>query len=336
MPFALRRFMGSRTCPINDTKTVLVQAVGHGEMAGRIQGTVRVVSLPSYNQASIYTSIFGNIEFNASLMFVPWNIAASYTPTVDSPPSLPAKTEDWDKLMKRLLLVYGSTSSEFYASDPDNPNKLALEDSPRNERDDSGDDKNKERVSDPDLGLGPTGLLRLYNSEQLLANTSKLDLSKDISSPSYSSETSLQDAVFSSAIDFNTDLNVSGPGFLIFSITRYNTQATPGYATSYGNDDGVTPAVPNADRIRFLNAYFNGDMTRVKDIIADRTSVLGQYARAFLFRGDTAVHPISDSSEPIVGSLWQDDSPLRPNDILVTCKLAMPFSTPYTIIPELL
>lgn len=338
MPFALRRFVGSRTCPINSVKTVRVDSIGHGEMIGRIQGTVRVVSLPSFNNSSIYTSIFGTLEYNASLFFIPWSVAASYTPTVDSLPSIPQTTQDFDTLMQRLILVYGSTSSEFYGSDPDNPNKLALEDSPKNERGSTETD-NRERVADPDLGLGPVGILRLFNTERLIANTSKLDLSKDITSPAYSSETSLQDAIFSDSVDFNTDLNVSGPGFLIFCVTRYNPAVSPGYACAYGSDSGITPAVSDADRRRFLNAYFNGDMLRVKSILADQTSVLGSYARGMLFRGDVSIHPISEQTDPLVGSLWTGaypDSPIRPNDIEVTCKYACPYQTPYTIAPDLL
>ena len=333
----MRRFFGSRVVPINDVKTIMVVPIGSGETIGRIQGTVRVVSLPSYNNASMYTSVFGNLEYNASLFYVPWNVAASYTPTVDATPSIPQSIADFDKLMKRLVLVYGSTSSEFYASNPDEAtgNKLDLTDKPTEQKGTSTSD-NKEAVLDTELGLGPQGILRLYNSERLIANTSKLDLSKDITSPSYSSETSLQDAIFSDVLDYNTNLNVSGSGFLIFLITRYNTTTTSGYACTYGSESGVTPAVSDSDRRRFLNAYFNGDMLRVKSMLADPTSQIGAYARTMLFRGDTSITPISDSSEPIVGTLFADDSPIRPNDIRVTCKLAMPVSTPYTIAPDLL
>lgn len=330
----MRRFFGSRVCPVNDVKTVAVAPIFSGETAGRINGTIRIISLPSYQNASLYTSIYGTLEYNASMYYVPWSVAASYTPTVDAAPAIPASIADFDKLMKRLVLVYGSTSNEFYASNPDaaTGDKLDLTDKPTGEK---GSD-NTDAVVDTELGYGPLGIRRIYNSERLLGSTSKLDLSKDISSPAYSSDTTLQDCVFQDNIDLDMDLNLSGNGFLIFCITRYNTSPSPGYACTYGSEPDVTPAVPDADRIRFLNAAFNGDMLRCKSILADPTSILGQYARTVMFEGDTSIHPISDSSEPLVGTLFDDDSPIRPNDLRVTIKCAMPFQTPYTIAPELL
>lgn len=337
MPFALRRFMGSRMCPINDVKTVMVQPVFKHETVGKIQGTIRSVSLPSYNNLSLYTSIFGTLDVNYSLFFVPWSVAATYTPTVDSVPSIPASIADFDKLMKRLVLVYGSTSNEFYSGNPDEATgtKLDLEKSPKNEKG-TGADDNTEAVSDTELGLGPEGILRLYNSERFLMSTAKTDVGKTISSPDYSSDTSINDVTFIDNVDIDLPLNVAGDGFLIFCVTRYNTQATAGYACTYGSEPGVTPAITNEDRIRFLNSAFRGDMLRVKTMLADPTSILGQFARSVMFEGDTSVHPISDAANPVVGTLWTDDSPIRPNDILVNVKFALPFSTPYTIAPDFL
>ena len=74
------------------------------ETIGRIQGAVRIVSLPGANDASIYTSIYDTLEYNASLFFVPWNVAASYVSDVDVVPSIPQSITDFDKLTKRLGL----------------------------------------------------------------------------------------------------------------------------------------------------------------------------------------------------------------------------------------
>lgn len=318
----------------------MVMPVFAGETVGRIQGTVRSVSLPSYNNASIFSSIYGTLDINYSLFFIDWRVAASYTPTVDAVPSVPQTVADFDTLMKRLVLVYGSTSSEFYGSNPDEAtgNKLDLEDSPKEDRG-TGSNDNKEAVADTELGLGPTGIIRLYNSERFLSSTSKLDVGKDLGSdsPDYApANSNLQDCVFQDNIDINMDLNVSGNGFLIFLVTRYNTEATAGYACSYGSEAGVTPAIADTDRRRFLSAAFNGDQLRVKSILADPTSQLGKYARALMFRGDTSVHPLSDTATPSLANVWSDSNVIRPNNVLVNCKFALPYQTPYTIAPDLL
>lgn len=176
-------------------------------------------------------------------------------------------------------MVYDSTSNEFYASNPDEATgtKLDLEDLPKETHGD-GSNQNEEPIVDTELGLGPQGITRLYNSERFISSTAKLDLGKDLGTdkPDYSpsSDSTLQDCEFRDNIDFNTDLNVARLGFLVFCIAHYNTQATAGYACSYGAESGITPSVSNSDRIRFLNAAFNGDMVRVKEILKETTANL--------------------------------------------------------------
>ena len=341
MPFRLPRYMGVRNCKAGDTTCVAVHAIGHGESLGRIEGTLRAVSLPEIDGAATYTSPFAWLDINYTCLFVPFNVAITYTKTVEDQPHVPITQAEWDQLAERLILSYGLTgSNQYYGGNPDAAAaNQDLNKSVKKSRGtaDSATDTDEAVAAEAEVGLGPH-VMRLYNSERWLTSTSKLDLFKNLTDNAYGSSSdsdSLQDCVFQDNLDIDIMANVSGPGFVLFVVTRYKVDAVSGFACSYGKEDSAE-VVSDADRRRCLNAFFAGDQLRIRSMLSDKTSVTGDYIRTLLFGGDVNINPVTDAANPVLGQLWTNDNPVRKNDVMVGVKLGFPMSTPYTIEPTLL
>ena len=340
MPFAQPRAMGSRLCPIGQTSTIMVQAIPKGATMGKINGVVRAVSLPDVNGATTYASPFGSIEWNLFGLYVPYEVACTYTETVDSKPGVPDNVQDWDNLTERLILNYGLVGgSEYFGANPDAAaGQLDLRKSPAQK---SGDTDSNTETNDAlvntEIGLGPMGILRAFNYERLITSVAPLNLSKTVSTPGAQNlSTSLWDLVYMDNIDLDHDLNFRGPGFFILAVQRFKVAASRGYACSFSKEN-TNDVVSDSDRRRALNILFTGDMLRVKSMLSDPTSQIGDYIRTLLWYGDVSLNPVASSTNSIAGQMWPDgESSVRPNDIIVTCKYATPMSVPYEIQPDLM
>ena len=339
MPYAIPRYMASRVCKVGETSTLMVQAIPKGATIGKINGVVRVVSTLDVNGATSLPTPFGTVEYNLFALYVPYDVAATYTETVDSKPGVPDNVQDWDNLTERLILNYGLVGgSEYFGANPDGAaGQLDLRKSPAQK---SGDTDSNTETNDAlvntEIGLGPMGVRRFFNFERFITSTTPLNISKTITTPGSIPSTSLNDLLYSDNIDLDQTIGASGPGFFILGVQRFKVAASRGYACSFSKEN-TNDVVSDADRRRALNILFTGDMLRVKSMLSDPTSQVGDYIRTLLWYGDVSLNPVSASNNSILGQMWPDgESTVRANDIVVSCKYACPMSVPYEIQPDLM
>ena len=338
MPFRLTRHMLGRVCPAASVKTLYVAPVHKGETLGKLNGVLRLVSTPDVAGVTTYTSPFGALEYNLSMLFVPFSVAATYQTDLESQPHVPESVAEWDSLMQKLILTFGSTAnSQMYGGSADNADDLDMSKDPTGER----GTENTEPAVKPDYpSLGPQGVMRVWNRETFLMSGTKIDagfsLTSAAATSAYTSNRSISDMVYQAAHDLDMDIGLSGPGYLVLICTRYKPASKLGYAASYGAEGGETGTLAAGDRIRINNALANGDAIRIKEILKDRSTIESQYLRTILFEGDSSVQPLDDTNNPSLSAMWADNNIWRQNDIAIAGKLILEFSTPYTLVPDLM
>ena len=339
LAFRLTRHLYNRVCPVADVKNIFTLPVYKGEIIGKVNGQMKLVSTPNTGSATAVASPFGCIEYNFGIYYIPWSIAASYTSAPNVQPAVPASVTQFDSLMKKLILTFGSNAnSQFYGGNPDASGDNLDLSKDKTEQDGAGSADNSDPIVQPDYpALGPTGVLRLHNAERMLMSMSRLDATVNVTSNAYTGDAKINDVVFSDKMDIDFNFNIGGPGYVIGCITRHNPVADLGYWFSYGVETHhASSAIAAGDRIRIQNALMNGDMLRIKEILKDRTTALSQYLRAGLFEGDVSTEPLTEADNPIVYGMWQDGSVFRKNDVIAAAKLMVEYSTPYTIVPDLM
>lgn len=336
--------MTIRSVPAPGAVALAVLPVGHGETVGRLNGSMRIVSLPEANNQASYISPFGFLEWNYAIFGVPWRIAATYSHNIDASPEVPGSQADWDAFCKRLILTYQGTSNDYYGANPDDTENLDMRAPAGKELGDKtdGTKDSEPLIEQAEMGLGPQGLVRFMSDERWLMSGTRSTIGANVNSPSYSSSDNLDDVNFLDSIDLNATINWSGPGFVVLCAYRYKVDATPGFAASYGPNENIpvsgSPPTPVAlaDKRRIFGAYYNGDYHRLRKIIADPASDIGSYMRTLLFSGDVNINSLNSTNNPLVSTLFNDNNAVRSNDLLIGVKLAAPMQTPYTVDPAFL
>lgn len=340
MYYRMPRFQRVRSCPSAHATCMFAELVGKNEMVGKIRGTLRSESLPQVGNIATYTSPWGIIPVSYVGLTVPVEVVSRFTATPDDLPHVPASIAEWDDLAMKLVLTFGSTGdSQYFAGNADaaadnlNLTKSIKKDSGTTDTDTTTDEPIAGAV-DPHT-MGPMGIRRWLAIDHFLRSSSKLDLSKTISSPQYSTDTTVQDAIFTDDMDIDVPLSASGPAYVMFIVLRYDTDPVTGFFTS-STKENANETLSDADRRKIHSMLVTGDQLGIRAHIADKTSSLGDAIRTYLFAGDLSVEPITDAANPVVGPLFSDNNIIRKNTLLTAMQYELTLSTPYNFAPDLL
>lgn len=345
MGFRIPRHMSVRTCESDSTAVLNVIPVGDSEVLGQVTGALHALSVPEIGNAALYTSPFGFLEYNIYGLWVPTLIAQTFAHNPTDVPKIPSSQAEWDLLFRRLLFEWGTDGNEYYGANPDGSTttydtiknvfvRRHGDTDTANTADSQDTDTTQEPASGPGLGeqgYGPQGVKRLYSSERWLKASAPTTITAATAS---FSNAALNDAVYSDSLDFDIMCNCHGSGFFILGALRYATAPTEGFAASYGAGEDATAQISVADKVRAMNAFHTGDIMRVKYLLTQDTTAVGDYLRSLMFGGDVNIKKIT-ASDIIMNSLWTEKSPVRPNKMLIGTKLAAPTSTPYAILPSI-
>lgn len=357
------RHIGIRWVGEDEAKALVVLPILPGEDLGQIRCPVLGFSAPAVAGGWAYSGPMAFLEGNIYTVFVPYNVAATYTKTLGLV-GLPSTTPEFDTLYRRLLYEFGTDGNEYYGANPDD---AAAYDPVRSlwfRRGDNTDPTPAGATQDPHDGarqdeplltpngtMGPTGVIRLngmqdeffLKSNALAASLRGLGAVSGVAS----STLGLNDVLFS----YDGFLQGSGPlmtsqgGFLIIGVVRYKAGViTPGFAAAVqeaGSLSGDAELVRLA-RARSLAAAYGGDRERVQRMLLFETNDDADYLRSLMYGGDnlvegfpsawaTALFGANTKLFEHVSSLNVDDAMLRPNDIAVGVKAAASILTPYTL-----
>ena len=127
MPISRPKYMAVDYCEADDVKVLNVIPVGKECSVGNISLLMECFSLPDREGVNSwqYLGPAAFLEYDAVALFVPFNVAATYSPpiTVDGGPTgvprLPATPGEWDYLFRRLIFEQGIDGNEYYGANPD-------------------------------------------------------------------------------------------------------------------------------------------------------------------------------------------------------------------------
>lgn len=113
------RHLGIRILPEDSAVALCVIEVLPGEDLANIICPMMAFSLPEALGGFVYTGPAAFMEYSPTLLFVPFNIAATFSSDNYGTMGVPASTEDWDRLYRRLVFEFGVDGSEYYGANPD-------------------------------------------------------------------------------------------------------------------------------------------------------------------------------------------------------------------------
>ena len=123
MSTRLTRGISCRTIYPGEAKALHVQPIFTGEDLGNFHAAVHAASIPVRESNADHWQFMGAagfIEANFTLLFIPYHVMTTYTVNPGEQPHPPENVEQWDMLIRRLLLEFGTDGNEFYGGNPDN------------------------------------------------------------------------------------------------------------------------------------------------------------------------------------------------------------------------
>ena len=347
MPISMPRGMFVKVADYDSARVLYRYGCGSLGRLESCHATIKVVSLPvGVDNTFNYIGPFGFLEYNLIAMWVPYTVAASFTPPthLDGTPRLPVTDEEWDVLFRRLAFEFGNDGNEFYGANPDG--SASTYDAVRNiftrkyaptgsEEQASGDQADGSASSiklvgeplqglNPGLAYGPRGIIRLASIERFLSADSVTNAAQNIPIlGSVLGDTGLNDIVY--ADEMEGTIHIGGStGFFLLGVVRYNTAVAPGSAFTFKTGDSA--------RLRALNAWMTGDSARIQNMIHWGNDDASDFLRSVMFGGDVDIDNPA-TALPKMAEFFTDGQFIRRNPLCLAGKLEFTLGLPFGPIP---
>lgn len=360
MPQRKAAAMGIRIVPENGVKVLAVQGIGKSEDLAQLICPVQSFSIPAVAGSWAFSGPLAFLEANLAVLYVPWNVVSTFVKD-NFVVGMPTTDTEWDELFGKCLIDSANAAGDVFGGNPDDravydPDTYrwgirrgvppTTRDEPSEHPDDVADASN--RMNEPLLEYGPTGIVRLDSSEFFLTPSSVSSALRGLGAVTgiASSTLGLNDIIFTHYGQMSGSGPLDTPGFLMVGCYRYDAgYISEGFAWTGAGSTTLTNTDDEAirkARAQALATFIGDDREKIEFMLKYGSDEASVYLRTILMKGDnyiegfpsswaTALLGASTQLFETVSGLTVADSFLRPNDIVVGVKMASFFLTPYEV-----